>query len=251
MKQGLKEDHAMPRHRLTRFGLNDSPSVGSIHHGEKEETPSPSKDDRASLGRRRRAIGQFSTIELPQRDHNHGPLVVDDWFFPFISIEFSIFLHTAHAAKITPGPLLSLPMLGANHTRREEAFDNRNLTGSELWDLQNPSKCHWDQIGLILRSARCTSKLDPGITFATHVAIPFCRGETKVFVQEIYIRKCSNKNIRTGSLDCMLLWQGPIRRGFSQDPGETVQFLKSNFLSKNRGTTLKNPSATLTNPCTC
>lgn len=57
--------------------------------------------------------------------------------FPFISIEFSIFLHTAHAAKITPGPPLSLPMLGANHTRREEAFDNRNLTGSELWDHQN------------------------------------------------------------------------------------------------------------------
>lgn len=99
----LKEDHAMPRHRLTRFDLNDSPSVGSIHHGEKEETPSPSKDDRASLGRRRRAIGQFSTIELPQRyDHNHGPWVVDDWFFPSFQLNFPYFCTQLMRQKSPP-----------------------------------------------------------------------------------------------------------------------------------------------------
>lgn len=154
-------------------------------------------------------------------------------FFPFISIEFPIFLHTAHAAKITPGPPLSLPMLGANHTRRKEAFDNRNLTGSELWDLQNATGTKllvsfWDPQDALLNST-LGSLLQPTLHPLVGQSIPFCPGETKAFLQEIYIR---NKNIRTGSLDCMLLWQGPIRRGFSQDPGENVQFLKSDFLSK-------------------
>ncbi len=131
-KETIKDtdDHAMLQHRLTRFHLNDSPSVGSIH-GEKEETPSPSNDNRASLGRK---VWEFisSSVWLtlgnqkghratsynwaaPNRwydDHTRTlTCLIDDWcVFSFISTEISDFAHSS-CAKYHPRPPIS------NHAR--------------------------------------------------------------------------------------------------------------------------------------
>lgn len=125
-----------------------------------------------------------------------------------------------------------------------------------------PPKCHWDQIvGLILRSARCTSKLDPGITFAipkkasaskvqSHVAST--RGAVNSFLPR------RNKSVCARNLNPQMLQQkypnwelglhAPVARAdqerFQPRSWRNCAVFKVGFPFKNRGTTL-------TNPCTC